>query len=106
MKLTGFSCPNCGGDVHDTVTHCRQCQHEYLGTLGVIARAHKLAKERLVELTVQRNLPEEVITRHAQALHAVSEGLAATIKAGGQPSSAYIVGSFVEMFKEICTEEQ
>jgi hypothetical protein len=106
MILMGFTCPNCGGDVHDSVTHCPQCKHEYLGTLAVVAAAHGVAKKRLVEMTAQLQLSGEVIMRHSQALGAVSEGLAAMIKAGGHPSSEYIVGSFVEMFKELQAEAQ
>ena len=101
MILTGFSCPNCSGNVIDSATHCPQCQYPYLGTLALVAAAHHEAKMRFVLTSAQAHLSDVEIVKHSMALGAVSEGLAAMIKSGMPLSPKHILDSFVEITKEV-----
>ncbi len=101
MILAGFSCPNCGGQVIDSDTHCPQCQYPYLGTLALVAAAHHEAKMRFVLTCAQVHLSDVEIVKHSLALGAVSLGLATLAKAGMPLSPKLILDSFVEITKEV-----
>ena len=68
---------------------------------AVKTAAHHEAKMRFVLTSAQAHLSDVEIVKHSMALGAVSEGLAAMIKAGMPLSPKHILDSLVEITKEV-----
>ena len=94
MILMGYSCPSCGSDVLDSIDHCYHCLKPYEGTLKAVAQSHHEAK--LVMVAKNTMTPLDAVTR----LGAVSQGIAATQKAGRGVGD----GIIPELFQAISDE--
>ena len=99
MILVGFICPNCGGQVLDSLDHCHHCKQPYTGTLAVVALAHHDAKMRMVGTASVRIVTEEEVDMNTTALASASEGLAFIQKMGVEPPSVLIADAFASIVK-------
>ena len=98
MILIGFSCPGCKGYLLDSLDHCHHCGKPYEGTLAVAAKAHNEAKLAMVAEISGKPISKQRMLEDVQTLASVSQGIAATEKAGGTVPEGMISKLFRKLF--------
>ena len=94
MMLMGFSCPNCGADVIDSIDHCYNCKAPYVGTLAAASRAHHQEKLTMIAEDAGRSVSTQMMSEKVGRLAAVAQAIAATTKAGGRIAEKIVSALF------------
>ena len=99
MRMIGFHCPRCEGELEDSLTHCPSCSWQFDDAIARIARIHHETKLRVVGTGQGRIITEEEIATCLFALSVASEELSACYYAGIALTDKTIQGAFSEALK-------